>query len=58
MTRCPVYPADGFRVGHCAELKVPVGCFDVLTKDDSEAVPILIPNAHHWSCFDEARLVH
>ena len=52
--RCPKHVPMGFRVGHCSELLSPVGCFEVLSKDDSPSRPIALPAAHIRECFDEA----
>lgn len=55
-TRCPTYPPSGFRVGLCAELKAPPGCFDVLTKDDSESRPIPPPGRSR-TCWNDAERI-
>jgi hypothetical protein len=57
LTRCPTVPATGFRVGHCSDLKTPLGCPNVLTERDSAARPIALPNAQIRQCFQEVKRI-
>jgi hypothetical protein len=52
--RCGVYPPEGFRVGHCSQFKVPAGCLEILTADDSESRPISMLAGRNVKCWAEA----
>lgn len=57
LTRCPTYAAIGFRVGNCSKLKVPVGCFDILTAADSESRPISLLSGSSRTCWNDVELI-
>jgi hypothetical protein len=57
MKGCPTPITSGFRVGHCSELIVPFGCFDVLTPADSEKRPISLLSGRSRTCAPAATLV-
>ncbi|HXU05529.1 MAG TPA: hypothetical protein VN903_31435 [Polyangia bacterium] len=56
--RCAAWPGSGYRVGYCSETLVPVGCMEVLSKDDSPSRPIALLAGHSHTCYDAAALVH